>query len=117
MRRAQPPVPTLMFNAAKDALASRGAQTWANTLIARYGQVQELKIDSRLKTVAVTCLLEGEVTPITIKVENYEVETEGDKKFIRANGFKCTRPWLQKVLMDFGTKQRIALPPWAAAAL
>ena len=106
-----------MFNAAKDALASRGAQTWANTLIARYGQVQELKIDSRLKTVLVTCLLNGEVTPITIKVDNYVVETEGDKKIIRATGFSCTRPWLQNVLTDFGPKQRIELPPWAAAAL
>lgn len=106
-----------MFNAAKDALASRGAQTWANTLIARYGQVQELKIDSRLKTVAVTCLLEGEATPITVRIENYVVETERDKKYIRATGFSCTRPWLQNVLMDYGPKQRIELPSWAAAAL
>ena len=106
-----------MFNAAKDALASRGAQTWANKLMARYGQVQELKIDSRLKTVAVTCVLEGEATPITITVENYVVETERDKKYIRAADFSCTRPWLQNVLRDFGPKQRIELPPWAAAAL
>lgn len=106
-----------MFNAAKDALASRGAQTWINTLIARYGQVQELKIDSRLKTVTVTCLLEGEATPITIKIENYVVEIERDKKFFRATGFSCTRAWLQNVLMDYGSKQRIELPPWAAAAL
>ena len=104
------------FTAAKDALASRGARTWANTLIARYRQVQELKIDSRLKTVVVTCLIEGEVTPITVRVENYVVETERNKTFIRATGFSCTRPWLQKVLMDFGPRQRIELPPWAAAA-
>jgi hypothetical protein len=104
-----------MFNAAKDALASRAAQTWANTLIARYGKVQEVKIDSRLKTVAVTCLLNGEATPITIKIENYVVESELDKKFLRANGFSCTRPWLQSLLMDFGPRQRIELPPWAAA--
>lgn len=106
-----------MFNAAKDALASRSALTWANSLIARYGKVQELKIDSRLKTVEVTCLLDGEVTPITIKVENYVVEAEGDKKIIRATGFSCSRPWLQKILADHGPKQRIPLPSWAAAVL
>ena len=106
-----------MFNAAKDALASRGAQTWANALIARYGQVQALKIDSRLKMIEVTCLLEGEATPITIKVENYVIESEGEKRFLRATGFVCTRPWLQNVLMDFGTRQRIELPHWAVAAL
>lgn len=106
-----------MFNAAKDALASRGAQAWANNLIARYGQVQELKIDSRRKTIEVTCKLDGEATPITVKVENYVVETENGKKYVRATGFSCTRPWLQNVLSDFGHKQRFELPPWATSAL
>jgi len=106
-----------MFNAAKDALASRAAQDWANTLIARYGKVQDLKIDSGRKTMEVSCLLDGESTPITIKIENYVVETERDKKFLRATGFSCTRPWLQNLLRDYGPRQRIELPPWAAAAL
>ncbi|MBC7368647.1 MAG: hypothetical protein H7343_17855 [Undibacterium sp.] len=106
-----------MFNAAKDALTSRAAVTWANNLIARYGEVQHLKIDSRLKTLEVSCQLKGEVTPITVRIENYLVETEGDKRFLRASRFTCTRPWLQAVLSDHGPKQRIELPPWAAAAL
>jgi len=45
------------------------------------------------------------------------VETERDKKFIRATGFSCTRPWLQNLLRDYGPRQRIELPSWAAAAL
>ncbi len=106
-----------MFKAAKDVLASRGAQTWANNLIARYGRVEDLKIDSRLKTMEATCFLEGEATPITIKVENYVVETESAKTYIRATNFTCTRPWLQKVLTDFGPQKKIELPPWAAPLL
>ena len=106
-----------MFTTAKDALASRAAQVWANHLIARYGKVQDLRIDSRRKTVEVCCLLEGESTSITIRIENYVVETEQDRKFIRAIEFSCTRPWLQNFLTDFGHRQRVELPPWAAAAL
>ena len=106
-----------MFTAAKDALAGQAARVWANNLIARYGKVQDLKIDSRQKTVEVSCLLEGEATPITIRIGNYVVETEQDKKFIRATDFTCSRPWLKNFLMDFGPKQRIELPPWAAASL
>ena len=106
-----------MFHAAKDALASRAAQVWANHLITRYGRVQDVKIDSRRKTVEVSCLLNGEPTPITIRIENYVVETEQNKKFIRATDFRCTRPWLQNFLTDYGHRQRIELPPWAAAAL
>ena len=106
-----------MFTAAKDAMTSRAAQTWANDFIARYGKVQELKIDSRRKTLEVSCQLEGEVTPITINVGNYAIETEGPKRFLRVSDFRCTRPWLQSVLEDHGSKQRIQLPPWAAASL
>jgi len=104
-----------MFNAAKDAIASRAALTWANKVIARYGVVQDVRIDSKSKTLEVSCLLEGEPTPIAIKIENYVDESERDKKFIRANKFSCTRPWLQKLLADFGPRQRIELPAWAAA--
>ena len=106
-----------MFHAAKDALTSRAAQTWANHLIARYGKLQDLTIDTRRKTVEVTCLLDGEATPVTIRIENYGVETDGDKKFIRATKFSCSRPWLQNLLMDHCPRQRIELPPWAAAVL
>ena len=106
-----------MLHAAKDALSSRAAQAWANKLIARYGSVQKLRIDSRHKTVEVSCLLDGELTPISIRIGNYVVETERDKKFIRATDFRCTRPWLQRFLTDFGHRQRIELPPWAATAL
>jgi len=106
-----------MFNAAKDALTSRSAQIWANNLIARYGKVQSLKIDSHLKTLEATCLLDGEPTPITIRIEDYVVETEGNKKFLHATTFHCTRPWLQAILTDHGHRQRIEMPTWAAAAL
>jgi len=106
-----------MFNAAKDAITSRSAQVWANSLIARYGKVQALKIDSRLKTLEVTCLLDGESTPITVRVENYVVEAVGDKKVIFATRFSCSRPWLQKVLSDHACGRQIELPPWATAAL
>ena len=106
-----------MFNAAKDALASRAAQAWANNLIGRYGKIQGLKIDSRLKTLEVSCLLEGETSPVNVRVENYVLESEGDSTFIRGTQFTSSRPWLQRFLSDFGPGKRVRLPPWAVGAL
>jgi hypothetical protein len=106
-----------MINAVKDAVSSRAALTFVNSHIARYGTVQDLKIDSRQKTVTVSCLLHGEHAPITVKVENYVIEAKGDKKFIHVTRFNCTRPWLQNLLTDFGQGRRVELPAWAAAAL
>jgi hypothetical protein len=106
-----------MLNATKDILSSRAAQAWANNLIRPYGQVDGLKIDSRRKTVEVTCLLDGEPSPITVRVEDYQVEREGDRMFFRAGRFSCSRRWLQQVLTDHAGDHRIELPAWAAGFL
>ena len=106
-----------MFTAAKDAMTSRAAMVYINNHIARYGRLQELKIDSQRKTMDVSCLLQGETTPIAIKLKDYVVETEGGKKFIQVGEFSCTRPWLQSLLTDFGKNRRIELPSWAASVL
>ena len=106
-----------MINAMKDAVTSRAALAFVNNQVARYGIVQDLKIDSRRKTVEATCLLHGEPMPITVKVESYVVETVGDKKFIRITSINSSRPWLHNLLTDFAQNRRVELPAWAAAAL
>jgi hypothetical protein len=106
-----------MFNAAKDAITSHAAQTYLNDRIRRYGKVERLKIDSGRKQMEVVCLLEGEPTPITVRVGNYVVQDEGSKKILLVSQCACSRPWLQRLLNDFAEGRRIPLPSWAAAAL
>ena len=106
-----------MINSIKDALTSRTAQAFVNARIARYGTVQDLKIDSERKTVEISVQLNGESSPVIVKAENYVIETVGDKKFISVTRFSCPRPWLQNLLTDHGQNRRVELPPWAAAAL
>jgi hypothetical protein len=106
-----------MIKTAKDFLSSRAAQAWANNQISPYGKVDELRIDSRNKTVEVTCQLDGETSPITVRIENYVLEREGERTFFRANGFSCSRPWLQQVLLDHAIERRIELPTWATGLL
>lgn len=106
-----------MFNAAKDAITSRAAQAYLNNLIARYGTIQRLKLDSTKGQMEIVCLLEGEPTPIAITVGQYEVESEGGKKFVRVSRCTCSRPWLEHVIADHAEGRRFELPSWAASAL
>ena len=106
-----------MLGALKDSVASQAALSFANSRFGKYGVVQELKIDSQRKTVNVTFQPEGEPSPIQLRIENYRVDTVGDKKFISVTGFTCSRPWLHSLLDDFAKNRRLELPPWAAAAL
>ena len=106
-----------MFNAAKDAFTSKAAQTYINQRIARYGEVQTLKIDSRNKTMEMSCHLIGEPTPVTIKVENYALREVGGKKLLSVGACLCSRPWLQNLLNDLARNREIPVPSCAAAAL
>jgi len=98
-------------------MTSRAAQAYVNNRIARYGEVQTLRINSREKTMEVSCLLHGETDPITIKVMDYSVNSNGTKKYFEAPIITCTRPWLQNLLADFAQNRRIELPNWAESIL
>ncbi|MET0262164.1 MAG: hypothetical protein ABW223_04650 [Rariglobus sp.] len=106
-----------MFTAAKDAMASQAARRYVNGLITRYGEVSDLKIDSRAKSVDVTCQLIGEREPVTVHVENYSIVKNGEKTFVEVQNCTCSRQWLQNLLQDHARGRRFELPSWAAAVL
>jgi hypothetical protein len=106
-----------MFTAAKDAITSKTAQIFLNEQIARYGRVDQLRIDSGQKTLEVVCQLNGETSPIQVNVGNYVVTGDGAQKFIELSQYTCSRPWLQTLLEDYTAGRRYPLPGWAAVAL
>ncbi|MFA6287944.1 MAG: hypothetical protein WC661_11225 [Opitutaceae bacterium] len=106
-----------MFTAAKDALSSHAARNYVNGLIKRYGEVSELKIDSRNKSVDIVCALTGENEPVTVRIDSYRIDSEGPKRFVEITAFTCSRPWLHNLLEDHARGRRLELPSWAAAAL
>ena len=106
-----------MFNAAKDLLTSKAARTYANNLIARYGKVDELTIDSKNRRVRVVCSLDGETGPISVDVDNYRLENVGGKTYVVVEACRCSRRWVETLLIDQVRGKKYELPPWAAAAL
>lgn len=106
-----------MLNAAKDALTGKAARTYLNSVLARYGEITALTLDSRACTIMAVCQLEGEKEAITIKVERYVIESEAEKRFVRIEAVSCSRPWLERLLLDHARERRFPLPAWAAAAL
>lgn len=106
-----------MFSAAKDLMSSKAAKAYANNLISRYGSVDELSIDSKRQRVEVLVQLNGEVNPIGVTIEKYQVAQAGGKTFVEVVDSSCTRPWLQAVMRDHLHGRRFEVPGWAAAAL
>lgn len=106
-----------MFSAAKDLMTSKAAKAYANNVIARYGRVTALEIDSKRCRIDVTCELNGETSPIGVTIEKYQVEAAGEKTYIEVIDSSCTRPWLQAVMRDHLHGRKFMVPSWAASAL
>lgn len=106
-----------MFNSLKDRVTSKAARLHCNTLLERYGTIQDLRIDSANRSVDIVCLLEGESSPITVKIESYGITEESGKKFVHIAATHCTRLWVQHFLEDHVYGRKFPLPGWAAAAL
>jgi hypothetical protein len=106
-----------VIRAAKDSVAGKSARLYLNELIARYGRLETLTIDSREGSMVFTCLLHGEREPIIVRVEQYRIEQQGQACALRLLQCRCERPWVQALLEDFVQEKAFPLPAWAAAAL
>jgi hypothetical protein len=106
-----------MLNALKDKITSNAARAHCNALLARYGEVQELRIDSAKGRMEVVCQLEGETGSIAVTIEKYEITDVGGEKFVHVAATRCTRPWVQHFIEDHLYGRKFPLPSWAAAAL
>lgn len=106
-----------MFRAAKDALAGKSARIYLNDMLARYGRLEELRIDSKKGSMEIKCLLHGETESLRIEIGKYAIEEKDGEKMLRLSQCRCSRPWVENLLNDFAEKKSFPLPGWAAAAL
>lgn len=98
-------------------MSSTAAKAYANNLIGRYGSVDDLRIDSKRRRIDLAVRLNGEVSPIGLTIEKYDVEQQAGKTYLKVLDSSCTRPWLQAAMRDHLHGRRFELPGWAAAAL
>jgi hypothetical protein len=106
-----------MFTAAKDLMTSKAAKAFVNDKIKNYGKVDQLEIDSKRHRIDVVCQLNGEVSPIGVTIERYQVEQRGGKTYLEVLDSSATRPWMQAAMRDHLHGRKFELPSWAAAAL
>lgn len=98
-------------------MTSKAAKAYVNDFIKRYGRVDELTIDSKRKRIDVTCTLNGEVGPIGVTIEKYQLRQQDGKAFLEVLDSSATRPWMQTAMRDHLHGRKIEVPSWAAAAL
>jgi hypothetical protein len=106
-----------MFTAAKDLMTSKAAKSYVNDFIKTFGQVDTLSIDSKRRRIDMQCHLKGEVSPIGLTIEKYQVEQRAGKTIVTVLDSSATRPWIQAAMRQYVHGREFELPSWAASAL
>jgi hypothetical protein len=111
------PVVFAMLGALKDNLASLAAKSVLAGRMERYGQLTDLRIRSKEKTLLFEVLLAGEEREIRVEVGRYRIAEADGKMALVVETVTASREWLQLLLEDFVVGQPIPIPSIASMAL
>lgn len=99
------------FSDAKDRLVESAAlPVLNNAWLKPFGRATSLKIDSSSKTAELCLELNGEQTPITIKVQDYELLQEPNGTFIVLKSVTASREWMTAMAREYLVGRRLAVP-------
>ncbi|WP_457571734.1 hypothetical protein [Desulfovulcanus sp.] len=77
----------------------------------------KFELNSELKTIKFEVLLKGEIEPLMITINNYEIFTENDKYFIRAKEITTSREWINIIAEQYLKEQNFEIPEQFAKML
>src|ERR1051325_8380096 len=89
------------FTAIKEGAVEAGAKSYLNQKIQAFGTVTDLKIDTAQKTLVIQAELQGETSPVQVRVLQYEVTGSGPHFFVIARRFEASRPRLHTALNTY----------------
>jgi hypothetical protein len=106
----------------KDRLISERIKHELNTHLARYGEVLDVKLNTRERSVQLSIKLKGEPDPITVKIGKYALIKEDAQLWVTVDSqsIEASREWLALLLQDQAGRQRLPIPQkyaWAVEFL
>jgi hypothetical protein len=106
----------------KDRLIGERIKQELNTRIARYGEVLDVKLNTRTRSAQLSIKLKGEPDPTTINIGKYELIKEDTQLWVAVDSqsIEASREWLTLVLQDQAARQRLPIPQkyaWAVEFL
>ena len=96
----------------KDRLISSRIKQELNIQFARYGQVLDVKLNTREQSVQLSLSLKGEPEPVTVNIGKYSFLRENGQLWliIDSGTIDASKEWLALVLQDQVGRQRLPIP-------
>ncbi len=95
---------------AKDGMIAMSLKALVNDKFGQYGDITDCSIDTKVNKVVVQAMLKGERERVTINLDRYEIEREGEVSYIVLKRFSSSREWVTLLLNKFLMGKRYKLP-------
>lgn len=106
------------FSDAKDRMIESVALPMLNNAwLKPFGRATSLKIDSTNKTAEISLELNGEQTPLSIHVKDYELLNEPNGIFVVLKSVTTSREWMTAMAREYLVGRRLPVPPEHAAMI
>jgi len=96
----------------KDRLISAGIKQELNVKLERYGEVLDVRLNTREQSVEISVRLKGESDPITVRIGKYSLVKENDDLWLTIDSktIEASREWLTLLLQDRAGHHRLPIP-------
>lgn len=98
------------INQAKDAGASIALEHLLAKQLEPYGELKQLKLNSRERKIHVEVLLKGEMHPLGVDVLEYELQAAADQDYLVVQRVVASREWVTELLRNFLVGRRHPIP-------
>jgi hypothetical protein len=93
------------------------ARSFVNTRLRGIGEVTDLSIDTKKRSVQCHLHLAGESKPIRVQVGKYRLRASGDHVTIKIVEARASREWVTAAVRTFVVGRTFRIPHMAPAAL
>jgi len=94
----------------KDRAVSKTLTALCDRFLSKYGKLIDIRLDSNDRRITVEVLLKGEPEPVSIRLEDYEIVSEGQRHFITCRGVHVSREWMRALANDLIRDRRFEIP-------
>ncbi|HLA28017.1 MAG TPA: hypothetical protein VJZ49_08985 [Syntrophales bacterium] len=81
-----------------------------NNWLKEFGMMTSILIDSKSKSMAIEVELKGEDRPISIKINDYVIEPDGNGSIVTIGDISFSREWMDVLAKKFLAKGKLSLP-------
>lgn len=99
-----------LLNKGKDKALSVAILSILNKKIKLFGHVSDLKLNTNKKTIKLNVELKGELEPLLVVVNRYEIKEIEEKYYLIVYDIETSREWINLLSKEYFSSKKFEIP-------